>query len=195
MTNKEKYKKSFAALHTSAELLLEVRSMEKNKKRPIPRWAAACAAIVMTFGLSLGVYAAGKMIKVWWHGEKIDAVMEYVDDGIYNITFKDEKGEEKTHQSTMTIKEGYYGEERPVTEEEFIEEMKRPRFDVSFKDDGTVWVYYPGNEIEVTDQFDENGLCYLTISFGGETHYIIIRDDGFFASDSEDYPTPDWLNQ
>ncbi len=194
MTNKEKYKKSFSALHTSAELLLEVRSMEKNKKRPIPRWAAACAAVVMTFGLSLGIYAAGKMIKMWRHGEKIDAVMEYVDNGIYNVTFKDENGEEKTHKHTMTVKEGYYGEERPATEEEFIEGMKRPRFDVSFKDDDTVWVYYPGNAIEVTDQFDENGLCHLTINFSGDTYYILIRDDGFFASDTNDYPTPDWFN-
>ena len=156
MTNKEKYKKSFAALHTSAELLLEVRSMEKNKKRPIPRWAAACAAIVMTFGLSLGVYAAGKMIKVWWHGEKTNVVLELTENGFEVF----HEGEDTPYLSHFELKKP--GEEpRPMTEEEVLEHLDDP--DVEYYDDGSVWLYYEDQKIEITDQFDENGVCRITI--------------------------------
>lgn len=161
MTNKEKYQKTFSALHTSAELLLEVRSMEKNKKRPIPRWAAACAAVVMTLGLSLGVYAADiggirKIIQIWLHGEQTDLVLELTENG-YEV-FRE--GEDTPYMCNFVTTK-HNEKPRPMTEEEVIEHLKNP--DVEYYDDGSVWLYYEDQKIEITDQFDENGVCRITV--------------------------------
>lgn len=160
MTNKEKYKKSFAALHTSAELLLEVKSME-NKKKMIPRWAVACAAVVMTLSLSLGVYAADiggiqKIIQVWLCGEQTDLVLEWTKNG-YIVT---REGEDEPYMSDFITKDNN-GDPRLMTEEEVIEYLKKPN--VEYYDDGSAWLYYEDQRIEITDQFDANGVCRITV--------------------------------
>ena len=58
------------------------------------------------------------------------------------------------------------GSERPLTEEEILEHLDHP--EVDHKEDGTIWVYYRGQKIEITDRFDEDGYCYLELRDGTE---------------------------
>lgn len=198
MTNKEKYKKSFAALHTSAELLLEVRSMEKNKKRPIPRWAAACAAIVMTFGLSLGVYAADiggiqRAIQIWRHGEQTDAVLEF-QDGNYSLSYEDENGKQHSVNGHIVVDEGFTtNHQHTGTIETVVECLQYP--DVIYEEDGSVWVYCKNQKIDITDQFDEEGMCYLTLKMDDTEVYMTIKYKGSFAFDKHKYPSQEFLNK
>lgn len=53
MTNRERYKRAFSAVHASDHISLEVRTMKRTKKWNIKTCAAiaACAALVMALGL------------------------------------------------------------------------------------------------------------------------------------------------
>lgn len=72
------------------------------------------------------------------------------------------------------------GSERPLTESELLEELHYP--EVRYLEDGTVWVYYYDQKIEITDQFEED-VCYVKVSKGEETLYMtILYQDGWCTS-------------
>ena len=64
-----------------------------------------------------------------------------------------------------------FGNERPLTEAELMEEMNSP--EVYYHDD-SVWVYWLNQKIEVTDKF-EDGVCYVKLSNRDETLYMTIE--------------------
>ena len=47
------------------------------------------------------------------------------------------------------------GTERPLTADELLDEINMP--EVEYEEDGTVWVYYLNQKMEITDKF-ENGV-------------------------------------
>ncbi len=182
MTNKERYQRTFSALHAS-DCLMEVKMMSKRRLRYSPKLASVLVAAVLMLALSVAAYAtdfAGirTAIQFWRYGEQTDAVLGLTEDG-YEVNFEGEDGRPyKIHG--FAIKEGYYGEERPMTEEEIMEHLKSP--DVEYKDNGSVWAYYEDQKFEITDQFDENGICKIRI----KDKYITIRyQDGFAYSDTK----------
>ena len=125
------------------------------------RQTAACAAVVMTLSLSLGVYAADiggiqKIIQVWLWGEQTDLVLEWTKNG-YIVT---REGEDEPYMSDFITKDNN-GDPRLMTEEEVIEYLKKPN--VEYYDDGSAWLYYEDQRIEITDQFDANGVCRITV--------------------------------
>lgn len=72
------------------------------------------------------------------------------------------------------------GTERPLTEEELLAELNSP--DVRYLEDGTVWIYYYDQQIEITDRF-KDGVCYAKVSNGDETLYMtILYQDGWGSS-------------
>lgn len=195
MTNKEKYQRAFSVLHASGECLMEVRSMNRATKRLIPRLAAACLAVVMAVGMSVAAYAADiggiqRKVQIWLHGEQTDAVLE-VQDGRYTVGYTDENGDKREVQGGGVAIEPNGGE-RPVTEEEIMEHLNMP--EVAYEEDGSVWVYFRDQKIEVTDKFDENGICYVTLKDGGQSRYLTIKYDGGFAMNPHKYPAPDTFN-
>ena len=80
------------------------------------------------------------------------------------------------------------GSERPLTEEEILQHLDQP--DLQHKEDGTVWVYYHGQKIEITDRFDENGICYLELRDGETVLYATIEKDGGMAISPVAYVQP-----
>ena len=61
--------------------------------------------------------------------------------------------------------------------------------EVEYKDDGTVWVYYYDQKIDVTDLF-EDGVCYVKLVNGDETLYMTIEYDNGYSVSSDKYPEP-----
>ncbi len=57
------------------------------------------------------------------------------------------------------------GTERPLTPEELMEHLNAP--EVSYEDDGSVWIYYYGEKLDITHQFDDDGVCYVQLTNGG----------------------------
>lgn len=186
MTNKEKYKQAFSGIHAPCEMTLEVEKMAiLSKKAKIRATAAAIVTIflVITGGSSV-VYAADvggiqRTIQLWIEGDRTDVDFTYDESGIYDMSYKSQDGElEQLHGGGVAIEED--GTERPLTEEELLEELSRPT--VRYEEDGTAWVYYYDQKIEITDRF-KDGVCYVKVSNGEETLYMtILYQDGWCTS-------------
>ena len=76
--------------------------------------------------------------------------------------------------------------------EEILEELNMP--EVVYKDDGSVWVYYQSQKIDISDKFDENGVCYVLLKDVNGDRYMTIKYDNGYATSSYKYPNPDTFN-
>ena len=65
--------------------------------------------------------------------------------------------------------------------------------DVEYKEDGTVWVYYMDQKMEITDKF-ENDICYVKLEVDGKTQYITVKYQNGFAISPHGYVQPSEFN-
>ena len=86
----------------------------------------------------------------------------------------------------------FFGRERPLTEEEILEHLAMP--EVEYLADGTVWVYYRDQGLEITDLFDENGICFVQLKSGGKTQYLTIKWKNGYASSPNGFVQPETFN-
>lgn len=177
MTNQEKYKKVFSALHTSEQFSVEVNDMKK-RSYVINRVAtAACASLLVIFGsMSVG-YAANiggfrQVVQTWLHGKTVESVVESTEDGSYTVTYQGD-GE------TLTVSGGGVtidanGEERPVTADEYMGMLSMPEAEKA--EDGRIWLYYKDQTVEITDRF-QDGICRIQLQDGDRKAYITVEDN------------------
>lgn len=196
MTDKERYKKTFDTVASFGMEPLEVcRVMKKTKKHVYISKAAAAAAAIALAVCSTGVaYAANvggiqRTIQLWIHGDQTNAEL-VIENGQYSASYQAEDG------STQTVSGGGVaieadGTERALTEEELMEQLYMP--EVEYEDDGTVWVYYYDQKIDVTDSF-EDGICRVKLVNGEETLYMTIKYDDGYAVSSDKYPDANSFN-
>lgn len=191
MTNKERYQRTFSALHASERKWEEV-PMKNTKKRYIPRLIAVCAAAVLVIAMATAAYAADvggiqRTIQIWIRGDQTDAVLD-IQEGEhteYTLTYEDADG--VVHErGGGGIAFELDGTERRLTEEEIQEHLDMP--DVVYEDDGTVWVYYHSQRIEITDKFNDDGICRVTVREGGKHFYMVIEFQGGYSINSGRYP-------
>ncbi len=190
MTNKARYQKTFAVLHASRASLEEVKRMQANHTyRPVrvKRLVAVCAALVALFALSAVAYAADvggiqRTIQIWLHGELTDAVFQ-VENGSYTLDIPNEDGT-TSHRAGGGVAYDN-GTERPLTEEELLDELDSP--EVEYKDDGTVMVYYHDQSLDITDLFDEDGVCYLQLEEDGHPLYMTVKYQNGYATSTTRY--------
>lgn len=165
MSNKEKYKQAFSALHVSDKLSLEVIKMTNiRRKQKFNQMVAGVAACVLLVGGSATAYAADlggiqRTIQLWIHGEQTEVTIEFNADG----------------------------NERSLTETEILDYLDDP--DVRYEDDGSVWIYYFDQKINITDKFDDN-VCYARVSNGNETLYLTIKYQNGWSSSPYKYVSP-----
>jgi len=136
---------------------------------------AACAAAAVVLGSFGGAYAANvgniqRRIQLWLHGDLTDAEITFAEDGTYTVTY--ESGGEQKELSGGGMAFERDGTARRLTQEELLENLDGP--EVEFKEDGTVWVYYRDQTIEITDKFDDDGTCYIKLRDGDETSYLTV---------------------
>ena len=201
MTDKEKFQKTFEKLHASPDVITEVLSMSEerkvvsiNKKRGMHRVAAAVAAMIIIVGSGSVAYAMNlggiqRIVQIWIHGEQTDATF-MVDEGEYTLEYKDKDGN-TVQQNGGGIALEADGTERPLTEEELWEEVTAP--EVEYKEDGTVWVYYKNQKLNITDKF-ENEICYLKLEDGDEVKYLTIKYQNGYAMSPHGYVQPSEFN-
>ena len=197
MTNKEKYKQAFSVLHTSDISEGEVKYMAKLRKQQKMKLAAAAIAVCVIVGGTGTAYAANvggiqRTIQLWMHGDQTSATFDFnADDGSYNLEYQDESGK-TVSQGGGGGARGPNGSERPLTEEELMEELNAP--DVEYLDDGSVWVYYKNQKIEITDKFDKDNVCYVKIENGNETIYMTVKYQDGYSTSPDKYPDPRSFN-
>ena len=188
MTDKEKYQRTFAVLHAS-EFDLEENAMNKRKGIRISKKViTVCAAAAIAAAMSVGAYAADigniqRKVQVWLHGDQTDAVLDIQQSENvteYTLKYTDENGEEREMQGGGVAMDRF-GNERPLTEEE-IKEYLDEDVNVEHRDDGTVWAYYKGCKMDITDKFDEDGYCYVQLKDGDDVMYLTVEPDGYAVS-------------
>lgn len=73
-----------------------------------------------------------------------------------------------------------------------MEELNAP--DVEYEEDGSVWVYYYDQKIEITDKFDADGVCYVKLSNHGEILYMTVKYQNGFCTSPNRYISPSDFN-
>ena len=184
MTNKEKYKQAFSVLHTSDISEGEVKYMAKLKKQQKMKLAAAAIAVCVIVGGTGTAYAANV-------GGIQRTIQLNTDDGSYSLEYKDTDGNTVT-QGGGGVAFDADGNERPLTEDEIMEELNAP--DVEYLDDDSVWVYYKNQKIEITDKFDKDNVCYVKIENGDETIYMTVKYQNGYSTSPDKYPDPRSFN-
>ena len=196
MTEKERFQRAFAPLHASPDTMTEVMKMtERKTKRPALRRAATiglAAALVLALGSVAYASDLGgiqRTVQLWIKGDQTDAVMT-IDQGRYTIDYTDKDGTEREMGGGgIAIEDD--GTERPLTEEEMLEHLDAP--EVVYEDDGTVMIYYRGQSLDITDRFDENGLCHVLLrdeQDGEKTLFVTIRYNDCYSYNATKYEDP-----
>lgn len=192
MSNHKKYKQAFSTLHTSDSFSLEVEKMTMMKRKQVFKNVAAAVAIcVLLVGVGTTAYAADlggiqRKIQLWIHGDQTDATIEFDSDGSYRMQYTDEDGNiQERGGGGVAINND--GTERPLTEEELMEELDSP--DVVYKDDGTVWVYYYDQKVEITDKFKDD-VCYVKLLGEDKTLYMTVKYQNGYATSESSYISP-----
>lgn len=193
MTNREKYKKAFSAVCPSDEFILEVEKMKKIRKQHIFKsMAASVAGLALFMASATAAYAMDvggiqRTIQLWIRGDCTDATIQFDGDGTYNLEYTDADGNEK-FMAGGGISIEADGSETPLSEEELMEHLVMP--DVEYEDDGTVWVYWYDQKIEITDKFEDD-VCYVKLVKGEETLYLTVKYKNGYAADRHKYVSPD----
>ena len=182
MTNKEKYKQAFSGIRISDETNMgTTKKAYADKKKKLYRMAVGFAASVVLFTASVTAYAADiggirSIIQVWIQGEQTDATINF-GDGTYTMEYTDDKGISH-QQGGGGYAYGHDGIERPLTKEELMDNFNSP--EVVYEKDGSVWVYYFEQKINITDKFKDN-ICYLKLVREDKTLYMTIKYKGAFT--------------
>lgn len=187
MTDKERYKRTFSLLRASQLEFKEEMTMNKTKILPVRRLVSLCAAAVMIAAMASVAYAADvggirRAVQVWIHGDQTNAVMD-IQNGHYLLSYEDENGEPQTVGGGGVAIDAF-GQERPLTEEELLEELNSPK--VECLEDGTVWVYYQDQKMEITDRFVD-GVCYVQLKDGDKVLYLTVEADGGYSMSPHGY--------
>lgn len=192
MMNKEQYQRTFGVLHASDDFLKEEIFMQPKKQFSVRRTICLCAAVIAILAMATVCYAADvggiqRTVQVWIRGEQTTAVMD-VQDGEYTMTWQDNDG--VTHErGGGGVAYDLFGRERPLTQEELMECMDQP--EVEYNDDGSVWLYYKNQAMEITDRFDDDGICYAQVMDGEDTLYVTIKYGSAMAMSPRGYIQPD----
>lgn len=172
MTEKERFQRAFAPLHASPDTMTEVMKMtERKTKRPALRRTATiglAAALVLALGSVAYASDLGgiqRTVQLWLNGEMTDATLT-VNEGSYTLRYPDKDGIE--HEM------GGGG--------------------IAIEEDGTVTVYYLDQKLDVTDKFNEDGVCYVQLEGGEKTIYMTIKRGNGYATSTTKYILPNEFN-
>lgn len=197
MTDQEKFKKTFGTMHASPDILTEVMNMTSENVRPIRvrrnkmKIAAAVVACILVLGAGTTVYAMNvggiqRIVQVWFHGDQTDATLNVYDDF---FTLDVEDGEISYHKEVYNEPDTFNEDGTPVeiSEEELLEHLNDP--EVVYEEDGSVWVYYYDQKMEITDKF-EDGICYCQVKHDDKTFYLTVKYQEGYSMSTDCYIEP-----
>lgn len=196
MTNKERYKQAFSAIHISDEFSLEVKEMKTAPYKPrLNRFVACAAACAVIAGTATAAYAADfcgirRTVQLWLHGDQTSVTIDFDGNGSYTFDYVGEDGATSTRGGGGVAMEGS-GAERPLTPDELLEELNTP--EVAYLADGSVWVYWFDQKIDITDKFEDD-ICYVKLVNDDETLYMTVKHQNGYAVTPEGYLSPAEFN-
>lgn len=177
MTNKEKYKQAFSALHASEFISLEENTMKKtNMKFHMKPVLAACLCAAMLIGGSTVAYAADvggiqEKIHVWINGKEADVNVVLLGGRAYEYHYEEDGESRVTAGGGIAM--GRDGSKRKLSPSEAAAQFSS---DVIKKDDGSVWLYDYDKSYDIT-KYMGSGACKVAIEQDGEKVYFDIEDN------------------
>ena len=189
MTNKEKFKRAFSALHTSENfaLNLESKPVKRKIRLPKPAVAAITAAAICSSGAicyTADVGGIQRTVQVWLHGDQTTATITVGDgdDQITHYSIQDSSGNEVQGGGGVAFNED--GSERPLTTAEMQDYLNMPTTDTIGHH---LYLFYKDQKIDLTDRFDKDGLCYITLIDGKKKIYVTVAESGGMVSREDRY--------
>ncbi len=79
----------------------------------------------------------------------------------------------------------------PVSDEDLMEHLQEP--EVEYREDGSVWVYWFDQKVDITDKF-KNDVCYVKLEKDGETLYMTVKYKNGSATSHNKYLSPSSFN-
>lgn len=196
MTNREKYKQTFSAIKTSCDFSMEEEKMKRIEKKNMFKTAVAVVAVcILISGSGMVAYAADiggiqRVMQLWIHGDQTNVTVHFDADGSYDAVYTDGDGNQRM-RGGGGIEILPDGSERPLSEEELLEHLTAP--EVEYEDDGTVWLYWYNQKVDITDKF-ENKVCYVKLVGKEETMYVTVKYHGGYSYGPHKFAAPDsWM--
>ena len=199
MIDKKQYQRTFGVLHASGDFLKEDFPMKQTNHFPVRKLIILCAAVILLLSTSIICYAEDvggirTTIQLWIHGAQTTAVMD-IQNGEYTLTYQDADGTPR-EQVGGGVVVNPDGSERPMTDEEIMErvmkEAKQP--EVDFREDGSTWVYYMDLAMDITDQFNDDGICFVQLKNASDILYLTVKYQDGFATSPDGFVQPDEFN-
>ena len=200
MTNRERYKQAFSALPSPRKFDLEVGDMIKMQKKQRKNIAvAAAAACAVIIGGSATAYAADiggiqEKISVWIFGKETETVMTPTGTGAYSFSYnKDDGSSDSFNYGIAEFDAEGNMTWRPV--DDVVSSINETAM-VNVDENGRVWVYYYDQKEDITDSFDEYGICNVTLTHEEKPLYVkvIKNDDGNYTYTQTDDPDKEPIN-
>ena len=199
MIDKQQYQRTFGVLHASGDFLKEDFPMKKTNPFPVRKLIILCAAVILLLSTSIICYAEDvggirTTIQLWIHADQTTAVMD-IDNGEYTLTYKDADGTPR-EQTGGGVVVNPDGSERPMTDEEIMERvMQQAQMpEVEYRTDGSVWVYYMDQAMEITDSFNSDGVCFVQLKNGSQTLYLTVTYQNGYATSPLGFVQPEEFN-
>lgn len=177
MTNREKYKEAFSVLQTSRDISLEVENMANMKRRHKMNLAFAAFASCIIIGGSVTAYAADvggirEIFSAWINGQEVTvSVKDNADENGYTFSYNNDGTEVAWVGDGVNLDEN--GNEVKMSAKDIMDECSdSPQVDTD--NAGRVWIYLKDQSKDITDLFDEKGICRVAVSGDGTTHYVKI---------------------
>ena len=196
MIDKQQYQRTFGVLHASGDFLKEDFPMNKTNHFPVRKLIILCAAVILLLSTSIICYAEDvggirTTIQLWIHADQTTAVMD-IQNGEYTLTYEDADGTPR-EQAGGGVAINPDGSERPLTDEEIMEHvMEQAQMpDVVYKEDGSVWVYYMDQVMEITDSFNSDGVCFVQLKNGLQTLYLTVTYQNGYATSPLGFVQPE----
>ena len=199
MIDKKQYQRTFGVLHASGDFLKEDFPMKETSRFPMRKLLILCAAVLLILSTSTICYAKDvggirRTIQLWIHGDQTTAVMD-IQNGEYTLTYEDADGTPR-EQVGGGVVINPDGSERPMTDEEIMErvmkEAKQP--EVDFREDGSTWVYYMDQAMDITDKFNDDGICFVQLKNGSDILYLTVKYQDGFATSPDGFIQPEEFN-
>lgn len=127
-----------------------------------------------------------RRMQLWIHGDQTEATLEFDGNGNYSVDYTDAEGKVH-HRGGGGVAYEPDGTERPLTEEELMEDLTAP--EITYGEDGSVTVYWFDQKVDITDKF-KNGVCYVKLVSGENTAYMTIKYENGYAMSPHRYPSP-----
>lgn len=199
MTNRERYKQAFSTLQSSSQHTWEVEEMtliqKKHRKNIAVAAAVACAVVIGAGGTAYAADLGGiqEKISMWLYGTQREVnVTENGENGYGGYTFTYMQDGETKSIGGGGVSIDADGNETWLSADEVAAEMSNFA-DIDVDEDGKVWIYYYDQKVDITDSFDENGICNLTLTHEDKTVYLEITkdEDGGYSLTQTENPTAD----